>query len=57
MSVTPDGLAAEIEQAGFTDVTVYGVEGPGWPLRQDWEDEQRREHILSPPGQSRPNPP
>jgi hypothetical protein len=55
--VTPDGLAAEIERAGFTDVTVYGVEGPGWPLRQDWEDEQRREHILSPPGQSRPNPP
>ena len=43
---TPDGLAAEIERAGFTDVTVYGVEGPGWPLRQDWEDEQRREHIL-----------
>jgi ubiquinone/menaquinone biosynthesis C-methylase UbiE len=43
---TPDGLAAEIERAGFTGVTVYGVEGPGWPLRQDWEDEQRREHIL-----------
>ena len=30
---TPDGLAGEIEQAGFTGVTVYGVEGPGWPLR------------------------
>ncbi len=44
---TPDGLAAEIERAGFTGVTVYGVEGPGWPLRQDWADPQRREHILS----------
>ena len=43
---TPDGLAAEIERAGFTGVVVYGVEGPGWPLRQDWADEQRREHIL-----------
>jgi ubiquinone/menaquinone biosynthesis C-methylase UbiE len=43
---TPDGLAAEIERAGFTGVTVYGVEGPGWPLRQDWTDPQRREHIL-----------
>ncbi|MGH3151904.1 MAG: class I SAM-dependent methyltransferase, partial [Streptosporangiaceae bacterium] len=32
---TPDDLAAEIERAGFTGVTVYGVEGPGWPLRQD----------------------
>ena len=30
---TPDGLAGEIEQAGFTGVTVYGAGGPGWPLR------------------------
>ena len=30
---TPDGLAGEMEQAGFTGVTVYRVEGPGWPLR------------------------
>ena len=43
---TPEGLAGEIERAGFADVTVYGVEGPGWPLRQDWADPQRREHIL-----------
>jgi ubiquinone/menaquinone biosynthesis C-methylase UbiE len=43
---TPDGLAGEIEQAGFTGVTVYGVEGPGWPLHQDWADPERREHIL-----------
>jgi ubiquinone/menaquinone biosynthesis C-methylase UbiE len=43
---TPDVLADEIERAGLTGVTVYGVEGPGWPLRQDWADPQRREHIL-----------
>jgi SAM-dependent methyltransferase len=34
------------ELAGFTGVTVYGVEGPGWPLRQQWADPRRREHIL-----------
>ena len=43
---TPDGLAGEIEQAGFTGIGVYGVEGPGWPLRQEWADPQRREQIL-----------
>jgi SAM-dependent methyltransferase len=43
---TPDGLTGEIEQAGFTGVAVYGVEGPGWPLRQEWTDPQRREQIL-----------
>jgi ubiquinone/menaquinone biosynthesis C-methylase UbiE len=43
---SPDGLTNEIEQAGFTGVAVYGVEGPGWPLRQQWADPRRREHIL-----------
>ena len=43
---TPDGLMHEIEQAGFTGVAVYGVEGPGWPLREDWADPRRREQIL-----------
>jgi SAM-dependent methyltransferase len=43
---TPDGLAAEIQQAGFTGVANYGVEGPGWPLRQEWNDPERREQIL-----------
>ena len=43
---TPDGLAEEIERAGFSGTTVYGVEGPGWPLRQEWADQQRREQIL-----------
>jgi hypothetical protein len=43
---TPGGLASEVERAGFTAAAVYGVEGPGWPLRQDWADPRRREQIL-----------
>jgi SAM-dependent methyltransferase len=43
---TPDGLTNEIERAGFTGLAVYGVEGPGWPLRQEWADPRRREQIL-----------
>jgi ubiquinone/menaquinone biosynthesis C-methylase UbiE len=43
---TPDGLAEEIQRAGFTALAVYGVEGPGWPLRQQWADPRRREQIL-----------
>jgi ubiquinone/menaquinone biosynthesis C-methylase UbiE len=43
---TPDGLASEVEQAGFTGTALYGVEGPGWPLRRDWADPRRREQIL-----------
>jgi len=43
---TPDGLASEVERAGFTGTALYGVEGPCWPLRQDWADPRRREQIL-----------
>ena len=43
---TPDGLAGEVAQAGLTGVTVYGVEGPSWPLHQQWADPARHEHIL-----------
>jgi SAM-dependent methyltransferase len=43
---TPDGLDSEIEQAGFTGTAIYGVEGPGWPLRREWTDPRRREQIL-----------
>ena len=43
---TPDGLAGELEAAGFTGVASYAVEGPGWPLRQQWADPQWREQIL-----------
>jgi ubiquinone/menaquinone biosynthesis C-methylase UbiE len=42
----PDGLAGELEAAGFTGVASYAVEGPGWPLRQQWADPQWREQIL-----------
>ena len=41
---TPEGLAGEIDDAGFNDVTVYGVEGPGWVL-QDWAD--HKEAVLA----------
>jgi len=43
---TPEGLGMEIQQSGFTDLAVYGVEGPGWPLGREWADPQRREDIL-----------
>ena len=42
----PDGLASEIAQAGFSGPAIYGVEGPGWPLRKEWADPQRRKDIL-----------
>jgi ubiquinone/menaquinone biosynthesis C-methylase UbiE len=32
---TPSGLTGEIEAAGFADVAIFGVEGPGWPLRRE----------------------
>jgi hypothetical protein len=40
------GLAGEISGSGFTEVEVYGVEGPGWPLQQEWADSRRHEQIL-----------
>jgi ubiquinone/menaquinone biosynthesis C-methylase UbiE len=43
---TAAGLADEISGSGFTDVEVYGVEGPGWPLQQEWADSRRHEQIL-----------
>jgi SAM-dependent methyltransferase len=43
---TPAGLVEEIGEAGFTGVTAYGVEGPGWPLREEWASPRRREQIL-----------
>lgn len=43
---TASGLAEELSQAGFTGISVYGVEGPGWPMRQHWADPSRHEQIL-----------
>jgi ubiquinone/menaquinone biosynthesis C-methylase UbiE len=54
---TPDGLAAVIERAGFTDVTVYGVEGPAGHCARTGKTSNGASTSCSPPGQSRPNPP
>jgi ubiquinone/menaquinone biosynthesis C-methylase UbiE len=39
-------LRAEIGEAGFTLEAVYGVEGPGWLLRDAWDDEDTRANVL-----------
>ena len=36
-----------MDATGFVGVTVYGVEGPGRPLRQEWANRPGREQILS----------
>lgn len=45
----PSELQAEIAEAGFRDVKVLGVEGPGW-LAHDfdrrWQDPARRQRLL-----------
>jgi hypothetical protein len=45
----PDGLRSELEAAGFEDVRVVGVEGPGW-LLQDfdarWKDDALRKDLV-----------
>ena len=45
----PDELRAEVEEAGFGEVAVYGIEGPGW-LAPDvdgwWRDETLRGRLL-----------
>ncbi len=43
---TPDELADEVRETGLTGMAVYGVEGPGWPLRREWQDPRRREQTL-----------
>jgi len=45
----PEDLHAELERAGFAEVRVVGVEGPGWMLSDfeaRWEDEALRKDIL-----------
>ena len=40
-------LQTEVESAGFTDVVVYGVEGPSWPaLDVSGEFDSRRDAAL-----------
>jgi ubiquinone/menaquinone biosynthesis C-methylase UbiE len=39
-------LLAEVAAAGLAVGDVYGVEGPGWLLRDAWDDEQTRANVL-----------
>ncbi len=45
----PEELRAELNEAGFRDVTILAVQGPGW-LRKDfdrhWQDPREREKLL-----------
>jgi ubiquinone/menaquinone biosynthesis C-methylase UbiE len=42
----PDELAAEVRQAGFDQVSLLGIEGPGWLMQEHWSDSRRREQML-----------
>lgn len=42
----PEELAAEVAAAGFADVAVYAVEGPGWLLQSQWA-ERREQYLLA----------
>lgn len=45
----PAELKAEMQAAGFAEVEVLGVEGPGWLARdfdERWQDERRRARLL-----------
>jgi len=45
-----DELELEISEAGFSNVVVLGVEGPGWMLpdfEQRWQDPHRRDDLLA----------
>jgi ubiquinone/menaquinone biosynthesis C-methylase UbiE len=41
-----DELEAEVHEAGLGVEGVYGVEGPGWLMRDAWDDEQTRANVL-----------
>lgn len=46
----PEDLKAELEAAGFDDVRVLGVEGPGWLIADfdaRWEDPEQRADIMA----------
>jgi len=45
----PNELKAELIDAGFTDVEVLGIEGPGWlfpDFEERWKDMRRRRDLL-----------
>lgn len=46
----PEDLAKELEDAGFDDVRVFGVEGPGWIVADfddKWADPQQRADLMA----------
>jgi ubiquinone/menaquinone biosynthesis C-methylase UbiE len=45
----PDELAAEVRSAGFSVLSVVGLEGPGWlfaDFNERWQDPRRRDDLL-----------
>ncbi|MBL8174669.1 MAG: methyltransferase domain-containing protein [Bryobacterales bacterium] len=45
----PEELRGEVEEGGFSEVEVVGIEGPGWLAKdfdERWRDERRRERLL-----------
>jgi SAM-dependent methyltransferase len=42
----PDELEGELAEAGLATEGTFGVEGPGWLLRNLWDDERQRESVL-----------
>lgn len=45
----PDELAAEVQAAGFSVLSIVGLEGPGWlfpDFNERWQDPRRREDVL-----------
>ncbi len=45
----PEDLQTEVDDAGFEPVGLYGVEGPGWMLKdfdERWNDPGRREILI-----------
>jgi len=46
----PEDLVQELESAGFQDVRVFGVEGPGWivsDIDARWESTTLKEDLLA----------
>jgi ubiquinone/menaquinone biosynthesis C-methylase UbiE len=45
----PDELAAEVRSAGFSVLSIVGLEGPGWlfaDFDERWQDPRRRDDLL-----------
>jgi SAM-dependent methyltransferase len=42
----PEELVDEVGGAGFDEVSLHGVEGPGWLMQEHWSDPDRREQML-----------